>query len=256
MNAIAIKHNRFQGLVQIVRFNWTFYAIAGAASSAAIVLATRPQLAPSIRDALLIGVGIAMYFVLASLIASFWIYDCSRLGKWRWIADELPDPPRRWLNLHCGLDESTPALRQIFPDSAGRVFDIFDAAEMTEPSITRARALACPAIAPERVRYDQLPVETASIDAAFLLLSAHELRHHPARVKFFRELRRALRPGGRIVLAEHLRDAANFLAFGPGFHHFHTAAAWRLAAREAGLAIDRELRITPFIAVFNLRRPS
>jgi SAM-dependent methyltransferase len=256
MNAIALGHNRFQGVAQIVRFNWTFYAVAGAASAAAIVLATHLHLPPTMRAALLACVGVAIYFVVASLIASFWIYDCSRLGTWRWIARELPAPPQRWINLHCGLDESMPALREMFPGSTGRVFDIFDPAEMTEPSIVRARSLAQPAIAAEQVRYDRLPVANDDMDAAFALLSAHELRHHSARVALFRELLRGLRPNGRVVLAEHLRDAANFLAFGPGFLHFHSAAAWRRAAREAGFVIDREFRITPFVRIFILRRPS
>ena len=61
MNAIALRQNRFHGLAQIVRFNWTFYAIAGAASAAAIVLATQ---LPTIRPLLLIGVATALYFVI------------------------------------------------------------------------------------------------------------------------------------------------------------------------------------------------
>jgi SAM-dependent methyltransferase len=256
MNAIALRHHRFQGVAQIVRFNWTFYAVASGASALAIVLATQIHFSPTVRTALLIGVGGAMYFVVASLVASFWIYDLSQLMTWRWIGKELAEPPRQWINLHCGLDESTPALREFFPNSIGRAFDIFDPTEMTEPSIHRARTLVTPTAPAESVRYDQLPVDSESIDAAFALLSAHELRHHAARVALFRELRRSLRPGGRVVVAEHLRDAANLLAFGPGFLHFHSAAAWGSAACEAGFVIDREFRITPFVRIFNLRRPS
>jgi hypothetical protein len=93
-----------------------------------------------------------------------------------------------------------------------------------------------------------------AVDAAFLLLSAHELRQHASRVAFLRELHRILTTDGRVVMAEHLRDLPNFLAFGPGFLHFHSRRTWRRAAVEAGLEIEREFRITPFVAVFIVRR--
>ena len=71
----------------------------------------------------------------------------------------------------------------------------------------------------------------------------------------FTELRRVLGPGGRVVVAEHLRDAANFLAFGPGFLHFHSRAhAGRAASRGRRFDIHAEFPITPFVRVFVLRR--
>jgi SAM-dependent methyltransferase len=184
------------------------------------------------------------------------VYDRSPLRRWTWIADALPDPPQRWINLHAGVDEATPALRRMFPGTRGRVFDIFDPAEMTEPSIARARAIAKPAEPSEHADWRNLPLANGSCDAAILLLAAHELRTHAARVTLFAELRRRLRGCGRIVLAEHLRDAANFLAFGPGFRHFFSRAAWLAAARDAGLEIEREFRITPFVAVFVFTSPA
>ena len=89
-----------------------------------------------------------------------------------------------------------------------------------------------------------------------LLLSAHELRTRDARIALLKELRRALAPGGKIILAEHLRDWKNFLAFGPGFLHFFSRREWRENAAAAGLAVEREFQITPFIGVFVLRRIS
>ena len=82
------------------------------------------------------------------------------------------------------------------------------------------------------------------------------LLRNASRVVLLSELRRALAPGGKIVLAEHLRDAANFFAFGPGFLHFHSRRSWLAAAGEAGLIVGEEFHITPFIGVFILGRSS
>jgi len=89
-----------------------------------------------------------------------------------------------------------------------------------------------------------------------LLLSAHELRRHDDRVTLLRETARVVAPAGRIVVAEHLRDLANFLAFGPGFLHFHSAATWRRAFAGAGLIVEKRFRVTRFVAVYVLRRSS
>jgi ubiquinone/menaquinone biosynthesis C-methylase UbiE len=84
------------------------------------------------------------------------------------------------------------------------------------------------------------------VDAAFVVFTAHELRRAESRERLFRELARVVRPGGEIVVVEHLRDWRNFLAFGPGFLHFLPERAWRTAS----LRIARTFTITPFVRVF------
>src|SRR5262249_30976264 len=126
---------------------------------------------------------------------------------------------------------------------------------MTEPSIARARRLTAAAAA-EPAAASALPVPDASLDAALLLLAAHELRTREQRAALFTEVRRALTTTGRAIVAEHLRDAASFAAFGPGFMHFHSRRTWRRAFAAGGLAVERELSITPFVRVFVLRSAS
>jgi len=63
-----------------------------------------------------------------------------------------------------------------------------------------------------------------------------------------------LAPGGRLLLVEHLRDAWNFLAFGPGCWHFLPRGEWMERASEPGFRVEQELRKTPFVRVWLLRK--
>jgi SAM-dependent methyltransferase len=245
-----------RGVRQIVRLNWPFYAAAVAVVAVAPPVIHRLPLAPWIRMTLDAAAGLVAMWLVASLAASWIVYDRSRLMQWDWVLQALGFHPSSWINLHAGLDESSPALRAMFKDAAGRVFDIFDPERMTEPSIVRARTVARERKVeePERADFRRLPVPTGTIDAALLLLSAHELRTDEARTALFTELRRVLGPGGRVVVAEHLRDAANFLAFGPGFLHFHSRRTWARCFARTRFDIHAEFPITPFVRVFVLRR--
>lgn len=242
-----------RGVRQIVRFNWPFYAAASGAASMATVAGIVFRVPGAVRVFLFGSAGLAFFWLAGSLAASWVVYDRSRLMQWDWILAALGFRPRAWINMHAGLDESTPALRKL-AGPHGRVFDFYDSVEMDEPSIARARRFARNAIEPERADFRHLPAPAESANAAFLLLSAHELRSEQARGALFGEVRRVLAPDGRVIVVEHLRDWANFAAFGPGFLHFHSRRTWQRSFDRARLAIDAEFPITPFVRVFVLRR--
>jgi SAM-dependent methyltransferase len=244
---------------QIVRFNWPFYATAAAIAAAAPLVIPRLPAIWWIRLPAYAGAGLVAMWLVASLVASWIVYDRSRLMQWDWVLQALGFNPLSWINIHAGHDESSEALRRIFKDARGRVFDIYAAEAMTEPSIARARLRARrrdrpAAIATEHADYHHLPLPNGTIDAAMLLLSAHELRTDAARGALFTELRRVLGPGGRVVVAEHLRDWANFLAYGPGFLHFHSRRTWVRCFTRHRFDIHAEFSITPFVRIFVLRR--
>jgi len=190
----------------------------------------------------------------SSLIVSHYVYDRFPLYDLNWIARTLRRMPRRWINIHCGLDETSGLLTALFPETAGETADIFDAQVMTEPSIRVARRLTRCAIPAAAARYDALAFNAGTFDAAFAIFAAHELRRHDQRVKLFREIARILTPVGDFVLVEHSRDLWNFIAFGPGCLHFFSKRAWRKAACDAGMTVRTEFSMTPFVHVYSLRR--
>jgi SAM-dependent methyltransferase len=242
----------YQGVLQILRFNGRFYAGTLAVSGAGLLALPYLPLPLLPRVALGAGLFAALYWMCASLAVSHYVYDRYPLYDLTWIARSLSHAPRRWVNIHAGLDETSEIIAALFPSAEGEVWDIYDPQEMTEPSIEEARR-SRPACL--HVDWRALPLADRTLDAAFLIFAAHELRLAESRARFFQELARVLRPGGEVVLVEHLRDWPNFLAFGPGFLHFHSPGAWRRAAAAAALEVRAEFSRTPFVHVFIFRRP-
>ncbi len=239
----------------ILRFNWPLYLAA-----ALVLLASTTGSFMTLSVALKLACGAAAacstYFIFISLGVSHLIYDRSDLYRWRWMERAFQGmTPQHIVFCHAGFDEASQILKDKLPPADWRVLDHFDPHHMSEPSILRARRLFPPT--PETVAspYDRWPVESGSMDAVIALLAIHEFRSEAERTAWFGEARRCLKSGGRIILAEHVRDFANFAAFGPGFFHFHTRTNWRRCWEEAGLQASDEFRITPWVRVFIIIPP-
>lgn len=250
------QRSKWQGVLQIVRFNWRFYAAGIIAVALGGLILNLVILGWLWKFTVFFFLTATAFWMVMSLVVSHWVYDRSIITRWTWIADCLPQPPQRWANIHAGLDESSPALKRLFPNARGEILDIFDPLEMTEASIAEAREHALNELAATRADLQKLPLADNEFDALFLIFAAHEIRHAEIRFKFFAELKRALKPDGRILIVEHLRDWKNFIAYGPGCFHFQSRGTWHRAAVEATLEIEREFTITPFVRIFVLRKPA
>ncbi len=156
------------------------------------------------------------------------------------------------VNINAGFDETSNLLRSKFANSELVVFDFYDPAKHTEVSIKRARKAYPPFPNTQQVKTNHLPLQDNSTEKVFAILSAHEIRNDDERNSFFKELRRALTATGQIIVTEHLRDTANFLAYNIGAFHFHSKASWLKAFQSSGLRVVEEIKITPFITTFIL----
>lgn len=158
------------------------------------------------------------------------------------------------VNIHAGFDESSHLLKHKFPEAELSVLDFYDPVKHTEVSIKRARK-AYPAFpGTKAISTSQLPLAESSGDCIFLILAAHEIRNEEERLAFFTGLKHALKPDGKIIVTEHLRDLPNFMAYTIGFFHFLPESHWKKAFKDSGLHISERFRITPFINTFILTK--
>lgn len=249
---MATVRRPFQGVGNILRFNWPFYALALAGAA----LLTAAGFAVGGRLSLLAFAALAALAVTTavSLLVSAYVYDLSGLYELKWLDRIGVEAGERMVNIHAGFDETSALLRRRYPDARWTVLDVYDPEKHTEPSIRRARRAHPPSPGDLSADTVELPLPSASQAAIFLILAAHEIRDPRERHAFFAELRRILAPGGRIVLVEHLRDLRNFLAYSLGAFHFIGRGAWSTAFERAGLRLAETSRINPFITCFVLEK--
>jgi SAM-dependent methyltransferase len=240
----------YEGAWNVLRFNWPKYA--GGLIVVLFFGIVAAHVAGTWRTAFLVLAAMGSIALLLPFLASHLIYDRSALYCMPWLDGLFQQPPAVVLNLNAGFDEISPALQQRFSGSTLHVLDFYDPTLHTEASIERARKAYPPYPGIRPVRTDELPHATGSIDLVVAFLALHEVRDAKERVRFLKEIHRTLRPDGRLVVTEHLRDPANFIGFNFGFLHFHSRATWREAFAASGFRIEIAVRITPFITTFIL----
>lgn len=196
-----------------------------------------------------VAVGVLATTII-SLLVSWYVYDWSELYRLEW----MPEVPAgaNIVNIHAGFDETSALLADKYPAADLRVLDFYDPQLHTEVSIKRARRAYPPYPGTVSISTNDLGLEENSIDVVFLLLAAHEIRNLEERAKFFQQLGRALKPDGRLVLTEHLRDGPNAFAYSFGVFHFLPYHEWRTTFSMAQLELVGAQKITPFLTTFTL----
>lgn len=246
---MAIERKPFQGVFNIVRFNWHFYIVAGLVLGTIIFLKSNvPETLQNLVSILLL---LLVFTIVVSLGVSYYIYDFSSLYKLNW----LPNlDNKKVLNINAGFDETTTLVKEKFKKSKISVCDFYDAKKHTEVSIKRARMAYPPVEGTVTVKTDKLPFEDNSFQYTLAILSAHEIRDENERIGFFKELNRVTASDGKIIVTEHLRDTYNFLAYTIGFLHFHSKATWNKTFVDSGFKVKSEIKTTPFITTFILEK--
>lgn len=242
----------FQGVRNIIRFNWHLYVLSLGISFTGFLVANffgEPH-----RLYLYLFCFLVLVTTLLSLLVSFYIYDLSALYKFDWLEELASTDKIKIVNINAGFDETSVLLKDKFPSAELVVLDFYDPLKHTEISIKRARKAYPPFPNTVKVDTTKLPLEDNFADYIFIIFAAHEIREEKERADFFSEINRVIKPTGKIIVIEHLRDVPNFMAYTIGFLHFHSNSSWQKTFQASKLKIEKEIKLTPFISNFILNK--
>lgn len=249
-----LETSRFPMTKLVVLFNWHFFLIAGLASLVGIAGII---LLPVAWIQILLGLGVAaaLYFIFVSIIASYFVYDHSDLYQLKWWPSRvIPAGATHAALVHAGFDPASRKLTRQYPQLAWSILDFFDPQTTTETSIRTARKLFPPLDGEQQFKAVQWPLPDSSQDVIFIISAAHEIRDTAERAAFFCEACRVLRPSGRLVVIEQLRDLTNFATFGAAVLHFLSYRTWLASFHAGHLNKVDEFRISPWMKAFVLSR--
>lgn len=246
---MEVKRRKFQGVLNILSFNRHFYSI-GLGVLGALLLVHALAEGPAFIFWLILAA--FMYGLFMPLLVSAYVYDFSGYYHLHWLKELVREPGD--IKYIAGFDETSFLIKNKFPTSEIRVFDFYNAKQHTEPAIVRARRVSLVYPNTQSIPSHSIPLTDHTVDIVFLLSAAHEIRSHEEKIQFLSECHRICKPGGQVIMVEHLRDFPNFLAFSVGFTHFFSRSVWRNAFGRAGFTSFQETKFTPFMSIFHCNR--
>lgn len=238
----------FQGVLNIIRFNWQFYIIAFCLFFILHFSANYFE-KPYSTSIYFISI-LAISSTIFSLLVSFYVYDISGIYSLDWIDQNTNE--KTVVNINAGFDETSNMLQKKFKNAELIVFDFYNPEKHTEVSIKRARKAYPPYPKTRQIKTSNTELLDNSVDKIFVIFAAHEIRNEIERTVFFKELNRIIKPTGKIYVTEHIRDFQNFVAYNIGFFHFLSKNSWLRVFKNANLKLKLEKKITPFISTFIL----
>lgn len=176
------KRKQFQGLTNVIRFNWHFYLFAFCI--VLILFSLSDIFTHPFSILFTILAFLTIFTVSITLVITFYVYDLSNLYKLSWLNNLDFYKNEIIVNINSGFDETSELIKKHFRPDTLIVLDFYDEAKHTEISIKRARKAFPPYPKTISVKTVSIPLETASADKIFCFLSAHEIRSDSERILF------------------------------------------------------------------------
>lgn len=146
----------------------------------------------------------------------------------------------RIADVHVGTYRATWNYSELLPQARVSSIDVWDERYHGEKALYDVRRLEAPTLEEHpgveflKGSVQALPLEDESVDAVTLGFGIHEIPKDK-RDLLFQEVRRVLKPGGRLAMYERGWNVLNYFVFGPGMFHFTRTSDWvRLLKRHFG----------------------
>jgi len=244
------QRRKFQGVLNILSFNRHYYFFGLGILASLFVSRLIVHWSDVIFWIVIVGF---LYGLIMPLLVSAYVYDFSGYYNFDWLKKVITseEDAKQIVSINAGFDETSFIIRNKFPQSDLKVFDFYNSERHTEPAIKRARKVSLTYPNTQQITFNAIPLKNESTDIVFLLSAVHEIRSHEEKIQFLKECYRLCKPGAKVIMAEHLRDFPNFLAFSVGFTHFFSRSTWKNAFERAGFSSFKEIKFTPFMSVFD-----
>ncbi|NJR43781.1 MAG: class I SAM-dependent methyltransferase [Akkermansiaceae bacterium] len=178
---MLIARSRYQGVWNIIRFNWPLFLVALLTIVTSLICAA---FVPHPWNVLFRAGGLLAFgSVILSLVTSWMIYDRSSLYDLTWLRHFSLNQESCIVNLSAGFDETSEILKIRVPAEV-IAMDFYDPVLHSEPSIRRARGVYSPSPELLKVTTSSFPQPDESVDLICMILSAHEVRKSDERTLF------------------------------------------------------------------------
>lgn len=193
--------------------------------------------------------------IVAAILASFLLYDCSDLYQLKKVNKIVNfNLVQNAVLVHASFDPISSKIEKNYPNMKLTVCDIFENRHELDKGINISKKVFPPNPKEIKIKPNHLPFENDSQDVILAITAVHEILSHEDRVKFFQESKRIINKEGIIIVSEQFRDLTNFLFFNIGVFHFISENQWKKAIEQAGLKVVKNEKTTPFANMLMIKK--
>ena len=258
------ERNRNQGTARHVYAQWPGYLLRyGGLILAFLTIAAGLTMGWQVLVAIGIVLLSAVFFLmLAALWTAHRLYDTDGLQS-----DDLlfamsqAQPTDNLANIDLGLRQQAIMLSRHLTTGRITVIDVYNPQLATSAGLARARLQAPSTKQDPRLTWSDghislLPLPDASVTAVFMSQVLSEFGQHGDRQTLLREIRRILKPSGRLLVTEQTASWLNWLLVGTSSAKLQPAEYWRELLLEAGFDIHRQENIQGLLSCLRADKPS
>jgi ubiquinone/menaquinone biosynthesis C-methylase UbiE len=167
----------------------------------------------------------------------------------------------RLANIDFGLRQQALLLSRQLTTGKITVIDIYNPQLTSDSGLARARRMAPSAKKDPRLswydgQFNLLPLPDKSVEAVFMFQILSEFSQQGDRQVLLREVRRILKPNGRLLIAEQTASWLNWLLAGTSTAKLQPVEYWRDLLAEAGFDILRQEEIQGLLNCIRADKPS